>query len=57
MVSTEPPERFEWNDGELIRFNGMNRKQVYIYDALNRLFVKKGCLEIGTLYSKYLFTI
>ena len=45
--------RYEWNDGKLIRFNGLNRKQVYIYDVLNRLFVKKGCLKIGTLVSGY----
>ena len=45
--------KYEWNDGELIKFTGMNRKQVYIYDALNRLFVKKGHLETGTLVSEY----
>lgn len=53
MASTEPPVRYEWNDGELIKFNGMNRKQVYIYDALFNHFIKKGCLEIGTLVSGY----
>lgn len=45
--------KYEWNDGEIIKFIGMNRKQVYIYDALNRLFVKKGYLEIGTMVSEY----
>ncbi len=45
--------RYEWNDGEIIKFIGMNKKQVYIYDALNRLFVKNGNLEMGTLVSKY----
>ncbi len=55
MIWDQPEDgfKYEWNDGELIRFNGMNRKQVYIYDVLNRLFVKKGCLEIGTLVSEY----
>ena len=45
--------KYEWNDGEIIKFTGMNKKQVYIYDILNRLFVNKGCLELGTLVSEY----
>ena len=34
MIWDQPEDgfKYEWNDGELIRFNGMNRKQVYIYD-------------------------
>lgn len=36
------PVRYEWNDGELIKFEGMNKKQVYIYDVLAKLFSKKG---------------
>jgi Uma2 family endonuclease len=27
--------KYEWNDGELIKFTGMNKKQVKIYDILN----------------------
>ena len=27
--------KYEWNDGELIKFVGMNRKQVFIYEVLN----------------------
>lgn len=34
--------KYEWNDGELIKFVGMNRKQVFIYQALNQLFIEKG---------------
>ena len=34
--------KYEWNDSELIKFVGMNRKQVFIYEALNQLFIEKG---------------
>ncbi|WP_435353304.1 Uma2 family endonuclease [Emticicia sp. SJ17W-69] len=45
--------KYEWNDGELIKFDGMNKKQVYIYNVLNKLFSKKGYIEIGSLVSEY----
>ena len=45
--------RYEWNDGELIKFTGMNRKQVYIYDILCRLFVNNGYSKKGTFISGY----
>ena len=45
--------KYEWNDGELIKFVGMNRKQVFIYEALNQLFIEKGLWKTGTLISEY----
>ncbi len=45
--------KYEWNDGELIKFTGMDKRQVYIYDTLNSLFIKKGYWEVGTLVSEY----
>ena len=45
--------KYEWNDGELIKFTGMNRKQVYIYDLLLNLFVEKGYIKKGTLVAEY----
>ncbi len=45
--------KYEWNDGELIKFNGMNKKQVYIFEILNRLFIRKGLWEQGTLLTEY----
>lgn len=39
--------KYEWNDGELIKFTGMKQQQWYVYDILTRFFVKKGYLEIG----------
>jgi Uma2 family endonuclease len=45
--------KYEWNDGELIKFTGMNKLQVKIYDVLNTLFIKKGYWETGTFISEY----
>ena len=45
--------KYEWNDGEIIKFTGMNKKQLYIYEALNNLFVEKGFWKIGTFVAKY----
>ncbi len=45
--------KYEWNDGELIKFVGMNKKQVYIYEVLNRLFCKKSYWETGILVAEY----
>ena len=53
MVSTGSPVRYEWNDGELIKFEGMNKKQVYIYDVLAKLFSRKGLFESGSLVAEY----
>jgi Uma2 family endonuclease len=32
--------KYEWNDGELIKFTGMNRKHLRLIKKLNRLFLK-----------------
>jgi Uma2 family endonuclease len=55
FVAWEPEDgfKYEWNDGDLIKFVGMNRKQVFIYEALNQLFIEKGMWKIGTLISEY----
>ena len=45
--------KYEWNDGELIQFTGMNKKQVYIYDLLLDLFIDKGYKKNGTLVAEY----
>ncbi|MCU0326299.1 MAG: Uma2 family endonuclease [Spirosomaceae bacterium] len=44
--------KYEWNDGELIKFTGMNKNQLYIYAILSNLFFKKGYGEIGTLVAE-----
>jgi Uma2 family endonuclease len=45
--------KYELNDGELIKFSGMNKKQVYIFEILNRLFIRKGLWEQGTFLTEY----
>ncbi len=45
--------KYEWNDGELIKFVGMNKKQVYIYSLLQDLFFEKGYNKKGTLVAEY----
>lgn len=45
--------KYEWNDGELIKFEGTNKKQVYIYDVLLDLLYEKGYKKAGTLVSEY----
>ncbi|WP_064197526.1 MULTISPECIES: hypothetical protein [Emticicia] len=45
--------KYEWNDGELIKFTGMNKLQVKVYDVLNTLFIKKGYWETGIFISEY----
>jgi Uma2 family endonuclease len=45
--------KYEWNDGELIKFSGMNKRQAYIFEVLNRLFIRKGLWEEGTLLTEY----
>ena len=45
--------KYEWNDGELIKFTGMNRKQVKVYDILLNLFIDKGYKKTGTFVAEY----
>ncbi|QJD79807.1 Uma2 family endonuclease [Spirosoma rhododendri] len=54
FLDWEPTDgfKYEWNDGELIRFSGMKKKQYYIYDVLNTLFIEKGYYTIGTLMAE-----
>jgi hypothetical protein len=45
--------KYEWNDGELIKFSGMNKKQVKIYDILNTLFIEKNYWRTGAFVAEY----
>ncbi|MCU0339351.1 MAG: Uma2 family endonuclease [Spirosomaceae bacterium] len=45
--------KYEWNDGELIQFTGMNKNQVFIYQVLNKLFNQKEMWKVGTLVAEY----
>jgi Uma2 family endonuclease len=44
--------KYEWNDGELIRFNGMKKEQLYIYQKLNRLFIQAEFWKKGQLVAE-----
>lgn len=54
FMNWEPNDgfKYEWNDGELIKFTGMNKKQFFIYGRLNRAFADKGLLKKGTLIAE-----
>jgi Uma2 family endonuclease len=45
--------KYEWNDGDLIKFSGMNNKQVKIFTILNKLFIEKGYWKNGTFVAGY----
>ena len=54
FLNWEPNDgfKYEWNDGELIKFTGMKKKQYYIYDVLNLLFIEKGYFKNGSLMAE-----
>lgn len=45
--------KYEWNDGEIIQFSKMDKRQIYIYVLLNKIFNKKGLWENGVLVTEY----
>ncbi len=53
FIDWEPTDgfKYEWNDGEIIRFSGMKKKQYFIYGILNKLFIEKGYYKNGMLHS------
>lgn len=55
FLNWEPNDgfKYEWNDGELIKFEGMNKKQARIFDVLLDLLIEKGYKKVGTLISEY----
>lgn len=54
FLDWEPTDgfKYEWNDGQLIRFSGMRKKQYYIYALLNKLFIDKGYHKAGTFMAE-----
>ena len=54
FLNWEPVDgyKYEWNDGEVIRFSGMKKKQYYIYDVLNILFIEKDYHKTGTFMAE-----
>jgi Uma2 family endonuclease len=54
FMTWEPEDgfKYEWNDGELIKFVGMNKTQFYIFGVLNRFFISKNYWQQGTLIAE-----
>ena len=54
FLDWEPTDgyKYEWNDGELIKFIGMKQQQWYVYDILQNLFFEKGFVKLGTLMAE-----
>jgi Uma2 family endonuclease len=54
FIDFEPNDgfKYEWNDGDLIKFNGMNKTQLFIYDILLNLFFDKGLPKLGTFVAE-----
>ena len=54
FLTWEPVDgyKYEWKDGEMIRFSGMKKKQYYIYDVLNTLFITKEYHKAGTFMAE-----
>lgn len=44
--------KYEWHDGEIIKFEGMNKSQLYIYKNLVKFFNGLVLWEIGTLVAE-----
>jgi Uma2 family endonuclease len=44
--------KYEWNDGEIIRFSGLKKTHYYIYDVLNSLFIEKEYHKSGTFMAE-----
>lgn len=44
--------KHEWNDGEIITFEGMKENQMYIYDRLLDLLIDLGYKKSGTLIAE-----
>jgi Uma2 family endonuclease len=54
FLAWEPQDgfKYEWNDGKLIRFSGMKKKQYFIYGLLNQLFIEKDYHKVGMLMAE-----
>ncbi|RDB03627.1 Uma2 family endonuclease [Runella aurantiaca] len=54
FLDWEPTDgfKYEWNDGELIKFVGMKQQQWYVYEILQNLFFEKGYIKSGTFMAE-----
>ncbi len=54
LLDWEPTDgyKYEWYNGELVRFSGMKKKQYFIYSVLSKLFYEKGYHNGGTFIAE-----
>lgn len=54
FLNWEPNDgfKYEWDDGEIIQFEGMKENQMYIYDRLLDLLIDLGYKKTGTLIAE-----
>ena len=45
--------KYEWNYGEIVKFEGMKMRYLYIYHVLTNCFIEKGYVDKGILISKF----
>ena len=45
--------KYEWNDGKIVRFEGMKMRYLYIYHVLTNCFIEKGYVDKGILISNF----
>lgn len=48
----EDGKKYEWFDGEVVKFDGMQKREYYIYMNLLRFFSSKNLLKIGGLVAE-----
>ncbi len=44
--------KYEWNNGEIVKFEGMKMRYLYIYHVLTNHFFERGYIEKGILILK-----
>lgn len=59
FLAWEPNDgyKYEWNEGEIIQFTGMQESQMHIYDKLLDLFIDLGYKKSGTLIAEQNVTL
>jgi Uma2 family endonuclease len=54
FMAWEPTDgyKYEWYEDQLIQFSGIKKRQYFIYDVLNTLFIEKGYYQTGTFIAE-----
>ncbi|MGM9508336.1 Uma2 family endonuclease [Larkinella sp. GY13] len=51
FLTWEPVDgyKYEWKDGEMIRFSGLSKTQYFVYNVLNKFFYERDYYKTGIL--------